>query len=340
MQTKPLPVIASARRSPKVDAAHGRDVVAPATASERLLDDAAVSDTGASGSDLKHGFRLGPWEVRPLNGEIRGADVTLHVEPKVMEVLVVLARRPGEVVERCDLLCRIWGSRAAVSDEPLTRCIAELRRALNDSHQTPAYIQTIHKRGYRLLASVKTLVASEPRHPHNLSREPGDEYPIPENSIAVLPFIGASTAADSLDFGGDVAGEIRSRLMSANDLLVVARTWSDAAGGSRDLLTIRTQLRAAHVLEGRVQRSGDQIRIRIGLCDAQSGYLIWSASFEDVLTTASCFAIQDRIATAIVAKLRESLAPSPSATAAKSAMPARAPSRDRQTFLVATSALA
>jgi TolB-like protein/DNA-binding winged helix-turn-helix (wHTH) protein len=109
--------------------------------------------------ELKQGFRLGSWEVRPLTGEVSGADGTAHLEPKVMEVLAALAQRPGEVVEREELLKRVWGVRAAVADEPLTRCIAELRRVLGDSRQTPAFIQTIPKRGYRLLCPVTPLGA-------------------------------------------------------------------------------------------------------------------------------------------------------------------------------------
>jgi TolB-like protein/DNA-binding winged helix-turn-helix (wHTH) protein/Tfp pilus assembly protein PilF len=104
--------------------------------------------------DLKRGFRLGLWEVSALNGEMTGPAGSVHLEPKVMEVLLVLAERPGEVVERDELLRRVWGARAAVSDEPLTRCIAELRRALGDSRQAPTFIQTVAKRGYRLLTPV------------------------------------------------------------------------------------------------------------------------------------------------------------------------------------------
>jgi TolB-like protein/DNA-binding winged helix-turn-helix (wHTH) protein len=107
--------------------------------------------------ELKQGFKLGSFEVRPLTGEVSGAGGTAHLEPKVMEVLAALAQRPGEVVEREELLRRIWGARAAVADEPLTRCIAELRRVLGDSRQTPAFIQTIPKRGYRLLCPVTPL---------------------------------------------------------------------------------------------------------------------------------------------------------------------------------------
>ena len=116
--------------------------------------------------ELKQGFKLGPFEVRPLTGEVTDGEGPQHLEPKVMEVLVALAERPGDVVERDQLLRRIWGARAAVADEPLTRCIAELRRTLGDSRQTPAFIQTIPKRGYRLVCAVEPLAAklAAPRH--------------------------------------------------------------------------------------------------------------------------------------------------------------------------------
>jgi DNA-binding winged helix-turn-helix (wHTH) protein len=285
MQTKPPPASTSARPSPN----------------------------GITGSDLRHGFRLGPWEVHPDSGDITGAGETQRLEPKVMEVLLLLAQRSGEVVERDELLDQIWPPRADVSDEALTRCISVLRRTLNDSRQTPVYIQTIPKRGYRLRASVTSLAAAEPSCRYLCTDSHGEppaiaEGSIPENSIAVLPFSGGNTSAD-VDFGGDVAGQIRSRLMSGTNVLVVARTWSDAIGGSRDLRAIQAQLRVARVLEGRVQRSGNQVRICIDLWDARSGFGIWSESFEDLLTAASHFAIQDRIANAIVSKLRESFEP-------------------------------
>jgi len=131
--------------------------------------------------ELKQGFRLGNWEVRPLTGEMSGADGIAHLEPKVMEVLAALAQRPGEVVEREELLRRVWGTRAAVADEPLTRCIAELRRVLGDSRQTPVFIQTIPKRGYRLLCPVTPLAASTTFVP---APAPSEERSVPAAAAA------------------------------------------------------------------------------------------------------------------------------------------------------------
>lgn len=77
-----------------------------------------------------------------------------------MDVLVELAKAQGRVVERDELL-RIWGPRAVVADEALTRCIAELRKALGDSPREPVYIKTIPVRGYRLLVEATPLAPAE-----------------------------------------------------------------------------------------------------------------------------------------------------------------------------------
>ena len=110
---------------------------------------------------LRSGFTLGEWTVFPLEGRLSRAGEEQRVQPKSMEVLLRLAEAGGAVVERDDLLCAVWGERA-VSDEPLTRCIGELRRALGDSRAEPEFIRTIPKRGYQLLADVTAVGADKP----------------------------------------------------------------------------------------------------------------------------------------------------------------------------------
>jgi TolB-like protein/tetratricopeptide (TPR) repeat protein/DNA-binding winged helix-turn-helix (wHTH) protein len=103
---------------------------------------------------LQQGFRVGEFDVRPLEGRIIGPAGEQHVQPKVMEVLLCLAEQPGEIVERDALLARGWGG-AVVTPDVLTRCISELRHLLDDHHDSVRYIQTIPKRGYRLVAGVQ-----------------------------------------------------------------------------------------------------------------------------------------------------------------------------------------
>lgn len=103
---------------------------------------------------LQRGFRVGEYEVNPLEGQITGPNGSQHIQPKVMEILLCLAEHPGDLVERNILIERGWGGEAG-SDEVLTRCISELRHHLDDHHDSVRYIQTIPKRGYRLVANVE-----------------------------------------------------------------------------------------------------------------------------------------------------------------------------------------
>jgi len=90
-------------------------------------------------------FRLGDWEeVYPtLNRLQRGEDVH-HVEPRVMDLLVYLARHPGEVHSHERLLQAVWPD-AFVTDHVLTHAIAEIRKVLGDDPATPSFIQTVSR---------------------------------------------------------------------------------------------------------------------------------------------------------------------------------------------------
>jgi TolB-like protein/DNA-binding winged helix-turn-helix (wHTH) protein len=106
--------------------------------------------------NIGNGFRIGEWQAFPLQNEIRGPAGNEHLEPIVMQVLTCLAENAGDVVERDELLESIWNSRA-FSYEPLNRCIFELRKKLGDNPKRPKYIQTVPKRGYRLICEVAPL---------------------------------------------------------------------------------------------------------------------------------------------------------------------------------------
>ena len=113
-------------------------------------------------SDLLHmGFRVGDCSVDPRIGQIERPDGASHVAPKAMEVLLCLAKQPGELVERDALIQAGWGDDPDGHEEALTRCIGELRSAFGDHHDHPEYIQTIPRRGYRLIAPL-TVTESPP----------------------------------------------------------------------------------------------------------------------------------------------------------------------------------
>jgi len=95
-------------------------------------------------------FRLAGRLVEPSLNRIDGA----HVEPKVMQVLVALAARPGDVVTRDELMASVWAD-VFVTDDVLNRAVREIRRAFGDDAEKPHVVETIRKRGYRLIAPVE-----------------------------------------------------------------------------------------------------------------------------------------------------------------------------------------
>ena len=291
--------------------------------------------TAIVNTDLKQGFYLGEWEVRPLQLEVVGPAGSVHVEKRWMEVLVMLASRAGEVLERDEILDVVWEGRA-MNDEPLNRCISQLRKVFGDSPQEPQFIATITKVGYQLIAPVRPL---EPETPEPAAPEPGPAAAVstataargpsslrvlglaaaaliaagamiiwlggfPEAddaSIAVLPFENLGDDSNQDDLGRGLAEEIRQRLGSVDGLTVAGPKSSRAAAGSDDdAATIARDLNVRHLLEGSIRVDGEQIRIAAYLVNEQ-GYEIWSKSYERSLT--DVFAMQDEIANDIITQI-------------------------------------
>ena len=98
-------------------------------------------------------FRLGDWLIQPSLGRATRNGQTVHIRAKVMDLLVFLVQRPGEVISKDRLLDGVWGT-DALSESALTRAMTELRHALDDDAERPRLIETISKRGYRVLAPV------------------------------------------------------------------------------------------------------------------------------------------------------------------------------------------
>jgi DNA-binding winged helix-turn-helix (wHTH) protein/Tfp pilus assembly protein PilF len=97
-------------------------------------------------------FRLGDWVVHPQDGTLRSGGASRRLEPQVMDLLVFLASRSGGVVSKQEILDHVWKG-SLVSDDALTGAIYQLRKALGDDARRPRFIETIPKRGYRLLVA-------------------------------------------------------------------------------------------------------------------------------------------------------------------------------------------
>ena len=98
-------------------------------------------------------FRVGDWHVDPATGRVKSAAAEVKLEPKVMAVLVCLARQPGKVVTREQLEATVWAG-VVVGYDSLASTIIKLRKAFGDDSKQPRIIETVPKRGYRLIAGV------------------------------------------------------------------------------------------------------------------------------------------------------------------------------------------
>ena len=101
-------------------------------------------------------FRLGEWTVEPSLNRLTNGEGTVQLELKAMDLLLCLAERAGELVTRNELHDAVWQTEF-VADNTLVKRVAQLREALGDDAKNPVYIETIPKRGYRLIAAVDAL---------------------------------------------------------------------------------------------------------------------------------------------------------------------------------------
>ena len=114
-------------------------------------------------------FRVGEWCVEPTLNAIRCGETTRHLEPKVMDALVALARSGGGVVTKSELTDAVW-QLPFISENRLVGVIASLRRALGDDVNEPRYVQTIPTRGYRLAVPVEWDGGEAAREPERTAR--------------------------------------------------------------------------------------------------------------------------------------------------------------------------
>ncbi len=103
--------------------------------------------------DLAGGFYLGDWLVLPKQNLLKAFEKEIYIEPKLMEVLLCLSSSQPEVISADSLIKNCWPNQF-FSDNPVHKCIARLRKALNDDARRPSYIKTIPKKGYAIISQI------------------------------------------------------------------------------------------------------------------------------------------------------------------------------------------
>jgi len=244
-----------------------------------------------SGKLVQKSVKVGSWIVHPSLNSMSCEGRTVRLEPKVMGVLLCLAQHPGETLSKEQLFQAVWPN-IIVTEDVLKRCIGELRRAFDDDARNPHIIETIAKRGYRLLAPVSALAAVTPPPESAVT-----------DSIVVLPFTNMSADPENEYFADGITEEIIDALAQIQGLHVVARSSAFSFKGKHiDLRLVGEQLKVRTVLEGSVRRADNRLRITAQLISTADGYHLWSERYDREMK--DVFAIQEEIAQAIAQRLK------------------------------------
>jgi len=286
-------------------------------------------------------LQIGDWWADPATNELGRAGETQRIEPKVMEVLMVLASRPGAVVSREELLSIVWPG-VVVGDEALTQSIIKLRRALGDNPRSPAYIETISKRGYRLIAPVRSIedagtagadaaIIPQPQPPAQPRLR---KFKLAAVVLVLLAAVAAYFQLSSRDSGQVAIGDLdapggwdspRTNLVTVT---VQPFEWLGAGeehaylarGIGADLVTELSRLsglrligassakpdspakrNARYLVSGSVQRESGTLRVNVRLTDARTNEQLWSERYERPFR--DLFTVQDEIVRSLVEKL-------------------------------------
>jgi len=155
---------------------------------KRGLSEVASARMAFTRQELQAGFRIGECLIEPRQNRIVRGEAEVRVEPRVMDVLVCLAERAGEVVSRETLNEQVWGN-VIVTDQAVTNCISELRHHLGDDRSAHRVIETIPKRGYCLMAPVITASPQLPAPQASQPATPGRRWPVAAGLLVVGTFL-------------------------------------------------------------------------------------------------------------------------------------------------------
>jgi TolB-like protein len=227
-------------------------------------------------------IEFGEFRFEPATPVLTRNARSVEIAPKALEILAVLVEHAGHVVTKDDLLSIVWPDEV-VEEGNLAVYISALRKALGDSADRTAYIETVPKRGYRFAAPV--------------SRPP---------SVAVLPFDSLGPDRENEYFGEGLAEEIINALSRVSGLKVIARTSAFSFKGKQDdVRRVGEILGVAHIVQGVIRTAGNRLRVTVRLIAAADAIQLWSHCYDREM--ADVFAIQEDIARAIANTLQVKL---------------------------------
>ena len=233
-------------------------------------------------------LRFGAFELHPRSGELRLHGDLVKLPPQPFKVLEALVRRGGEVVTREEIRERVWHGDTFVDfDQGLNFCIRQIREALGDNAESPRFIETLPRRGYRFVAPVES---------SDLERR---EAP---TRLIVLPFRMLRPDAETDFLAFSLPDALTNSLCGLESLVVRSSLAASRFGGDGlDPRKIGAEADVDVIVAGTLLRTGDGIRVSSQLTDASAGTLLWSHTTE--VQVGNLFQVQDELVHRIVESL-------------------------------------
>jgi TolB-like protein len=246
-------------------------------------------------AQLERGIvHFGIFEVDLGARQLRRQGIKIRLQDQPFKILEMLLEHLGEITTREQLRQRIWPADTFVDfDQGLYNAINKLREALRDTAETPRYVETVPRRGYRFIG------------PINAVAEPGSGR---IRSVAVLPLENLSGDPEQEYFADGLTESLITSLARISALRVISRTTTmHYKKARRPLPEIARELQVDGIVEGTVLRSGDRVRISAQLINARTDGHVWTDCYDrelrDILT------LQSEVARAIAGEIQITLIP-------------------------------
>ena len=290
-------------------------------------------------------IRIGEWTLNPASGEISRNSETSRLDERALRLLLCLVEHANEIVSIDDLLSNVWPDEV-VSQDSVYQAVTSLRRLLGDDPKQPTYIATVPRMGYRMIAKVSPIETSV--EPDSRDKSPAPKRKIsysaalavvlclavvvglllrlrakapgrpaatalaaqPQRSVAVIPFLDLTEGMKEEEFADGMTEELIDKLSKVPALRIPGATSSFYYKGKQvPIADIAKTLGVAYVLDGSVRKSGARLRVAARLVRAESGYVIWSETYDRPFVDR--LMVQDDIASEVTKALSASIDATP-----------------------------
>jgi TolB-like protein len=226
-------------------------------------------------------WKFGEFHLDPDRFELLRSGNPVPLEPQVLALLVHLVRNHDRMVSKDEVVEAVWKGQA-VSDASISSRVRSARQAVRDDGARQEVIRTVHGRGFRFVAEVKT---TQPARAASDALSPATrEHISGRPSIAILPLRPLGLEPDLAVLAEAIPHEIIEALSRLRWLSVIARGSSFRFGlGTTDLDVVASTLSVRYVLTGIIESRGGEIAVTLELTDASTRQVLWADRLEDSL---------------------------------------------------------